>query len=61
MGTPQISNVSQQQASNLTPEEQQQEFEAALNEAIVSGGSSLIGQEMMKIANEILNEALSDE
>ncbi|MCA1489891.1 hypothetical protein [Sinorhizobium alkalisoli] len=39
----------------------QAQFEEALQQAVASGGSQLIGQEMMKIAQEVLNEALSDE
>ncbi|AFL50738.1 hypothetical protein USDA257_c21560 [Sinorhizobium fredii USDA 257] len=39
----------------------QAQFEEALQQAAASGGSQLIGQEMMKIAQEVLNEALSDE
>ena len=39
----------------------QAKFEEALQQAVASGGSQLIGQEMMKIAQEVLNEALSDE
>ena len=39
----------------------QAQFEEALQQAVATGGSQLIGQEMMKIAQEILNEALSDE
>ncbi|MHC1551788.1 hypothetical protein [Phyllobacterium sp. K27] len=61
MATPSISNVTQQPANQPTPSEQQQQFEEALNQALVGGGVSLIGQEMMKLANEMLNEAMSDE
>lgn len=61
MATPSISNITQQPASQPTPSEQQQQFEEALNQAVVSGGTSLIGQEMMKIANEMLNEAMSED
>ncbi|WP_018238593.1 hypothetical protein [Ensifer sp. BR816] len=39
----------------------QAQFEEALQQAVASGGGQLIGQEMMKIAQEVLNEALSDE
>lgn len=39
----------------------QAQFEEAMQQAVAAGGSQLIGQEMMKIAQEILNEALSDE
>ncbi|RYC27351.1 hypothetical protein [Ciceribacter ferrooxidans] len=51
------------QASAPTPavDPSQAQFEEALQQAVTSGGSQLIGQEMMKIAQEVLNEALSDE
>jgi len=51
------------QASTQTPtvDPPQAQFEEALQQAVSSGGSQLIGQEMMKIAQEVLNEALSDE
>ncbi len=51
------------QASTPTPavDPSQAQFEEALQQAVTSGGSQLIGQEMMKIAQEVLNEALSDE
>ncbi|EJN03661.1 hypothetical protein [Phyllobacterium sp. YR531] len=61
MATPSISNVTSQAANQPTPSEQQQQFDEALNQALMSGGSSLIGQEMMKIANEMLNEAMSED
>ncbi|MEY9165351.1 hypothetical protein ABIE78_003470 [Sinorhizobium fredii] len=47
------------QTQNVDPSQAQ--FEEALQQAAASGGSQLIGQEMMKIAQEVLNEALSDE
>ncbi|ASY65875.1 hypothetical protein SJ05684_b48930 (plasmid) [Sinorhizobium sojae CCBAU 05684] len=47
------------QTQNVDPT--QAKFEEALQQAVASGGSQLIGQEMMKIAQEVLNEALSDE
>ncbi|AJD46067.1 hypothetical protein C9413_30270 [Rhizobium sp. SEMIA 4085] len=47
------------QTQNEDPSQAQ--FEEALQQAVASGGSQLIGQEMMKIAQEVLNEALSDE
>jgi hypothetical protein len=47
------------QTQNVDPSQAQ--FEEALQQAVASGGSQLIGQEMMKIAQEVLNEALSDE
>ncbi|MDE3876051.1 hypothetical protein GOB91_17245 [Sinorhizobium meliloti] len=47
------------QTQNANPSQAQ--FEEALQQAVAAGGSQLIGQEMMKIAQEILNEALSDE
>ncbi|UTV41880.1 hypothetical protein MYG64_36420 (plasmid) [Ensifer adhaerens] len=47
------------QTKNAAPSQAQ--FEEALQQAVASGGSQLIGQEMMKIAHEVLNEALSDE
>jgi hypothetical protein len=61
MGTPSISNVTQQPVNEATPSESQEKFDEALNEALMSGGTSLIGQEMMKIANEMLNEAMSED
>lgn len=58
-----VSNVTQQPATNAapSPSEAQQQFDEALNQAVLSGGSSLIAQEMMKIANEMLNEAMSED
>ncbi|UWU17087.1 hypothetical protein N2599_30310 (plasmid) [Rhizobium sullae] len=47
------------QTQNVDPSQAQ--FEEALQQAVASGGGQLIGQEMMKIAQEVLNEALSDE
>ncbi|MDW9548183.1 hypothetical protein [Sinorhizobium meliloti] len=47
------------QTQNANPSQAQ--FEEALQQAVAAGGSQLIGQEMMKISQEILNEALSDE
>lgn len=47
------------QTQNANPSQAQ--LEEALQQAAAAGGSQLIGQEMMKIAQEILNEALSDE
>ncbi|UXN58302.1 hypothetical protein [Phyllobacterium zundukense] len=57
-----IQNVMQQPANAVpSPSEAQQQFDAALDQAVLSGGSSLIAQEMMKIANEMLNEAMSED
>ncbi|MEP7456715.1 hypothetical protein [Phyllobacterium sp. SB3] len=61
MGTPSISNVTTQAVNEPTPSEQEQQFDEALNQALMTGGTSLIGQEMMKIANEMLNEAMSED
>ncbi|TDQ33918.1 hypothetical protein [Phyllobacterium brassicacearum] len=52
---PQTSNPAQ------TPSASQEQFEAALNQAVIGGGSSLLAQEMMKVANEMLNEAMSED
>jgi hypothetical protein len=57
-----IQNVTQQSANAVpSPSEAQQQFDQALDQAVLSGGSSLIAQEMMKIANEMLNEAMSED
>lgn len=61
MATPSISNVTTQAAAEPSPSEQQQQFDQALDQALMTGGTSLIGQEMMKIANEMLNEAMSED
>ncbi|APG93801.1 hypothetical protein [Sinorhizobium americanum] len=47
------------QTQNADPS--QARFDEALQQAVASGGGQLIAQEMMKIAQEVLNEALADE
>ncbi|PDT81135.1 hypothetical protein [Sinorhizobium sp. BJ1] len=42
------------QTQNVDPSQAQ--FEEALQQAAASGGSQLIGQEMMKIAQEVLSD-----
>ena len=49
------------QTSTPQPSPAEQQFEQALNQAVIGGGSSLVAQEMMKIANEMLNEAMSED
>ncbi|UXN66884.1 hypothetical protein N8E89_20115 (plasmid) [Phyllobacterium sp. A18/5-2] len=51
------------QAGNAAPSPSapQQQFEAAISQAVTNGGSSLMAQEMMKVANEMLNEAMSED
>lgn len=57
-----VSNVASQ-ASNASPSPSasQEQFEAALSQAVIGGGGSLLAQEMMKVANEMLNEAMSED
>ncbi|MET4691479.1 hypothetical protein [Sinorhizobium fredii] len=47
------------QTQNVDPSQAQ--FDEALQQAIAGGGGQLIAQEMMKIAQEVLNEAMADE
>lgn len=56
-----ISNVQQSTNAAPTPSQSQQQFDEALNQAMMNGGSSLIAQEMMKIATEMLNEAMAED
>ncbi|RZS79840.1 hypothetical protein EV217_3843 [Phyllobacterium myrsinacearum] len=59
MATPTIPEVGPKQAGDSSDPKKQ--FDEALNQAILKGGGMFMSQQMMKIANEILGEAMDDE